>query len=140
MARRRLTDTDCTETLRVSSSSEVAGWTCKECFYFLTLSPGLGRETKEVEGEEEERLRNYFDYQTLMLKRSSRSKFMPNAFVFPGGVLAEADTSEEWLTLLREQGHTDDDLEELVLRDVDRPFLMSKADVSEAVARDIGLR
>ena len=94
----------------------------------------------EGEEEEEERLRNYFDYQTLMLKRSSRSKFMPNAFVFPGGVLAEADTSEEWLTLLREQGHTDDDLEELVLRDVDRPFLMSKADVSEAVARDIGLR
>ena len=54
MARRRLTDTDCTETLRVSSSSEVAGWTCKECFYFLTLSPGLGRETQDVEGEGEE--------------------------------------------------------------------------------------
>ena len=33
----------------------------------------------------------------LLVKRSSKSKFMPNAYVFPGGVVAEADTSGGWL-------------------------------------------
>ena len=89
---------------------------------------------------EEEKLRGYFDYSTLMLKRSSRSKFMPNAFVFPGGVLSASDTSEDWVTLYKALGYNEDDLTELVLKDVDRPLLMSKADVSEGVARDIGLR
>ena len=36
---------------------------------------------------------NTFDYSVLMLKRSSKSKFMPNAYVFPGGVLSSADMS-----------------------------------------------
>ena len=91
-----------------------------------------------------------------MVKRSSKSKFMPNAYVFPGGVVAEADTSGGWLEVralaavvvsshrvqvFREQGVTRDDLEELVLDPgkVDRPLLM-RAEVNEAVARDIGLR
>ena len=93
-----------------------------------------------------------------MVKRSSKSKFMPNAYVFPGGVVAEADTSGGWLEVralaavvvsqchpllqvFREQGVTRDDLEELVLDPgkVDRPLLMT-AEVNEAVARDIGLR
>lgn len=30
------------------------------------------------------------DFKTLMLTRSSKSKFMPNALVFPGGVVDEA--------------------------------------------------
>ena len=91
-----------------------------------------------------------------MVKRSSKSKFMPNAYVFPGGVVAEADTSGGWLEVralaavvvsshrvqvFREQGVTGVDLEELVLDPgkVDRPLLMT-AEVNEAVARDIGLR
>ena len=40
---------------------------------------------------------DHFDYRVLMVKRSSKSKFMPNAYVFPGGVVAEADTSGGWL-------------------------------------------
>ena len=40
---------------------------------------------------------DHFDYRVLMVKRSSKSKFMPNAYVFPGGVVAEADTSGSWL-------------------------------------------
>ena len=91
-----------------------------------------------------------------MVKRSSKSKFMPNAYVFPGGVVAEADTSGGWLEVralaavvvsshlvqvFREQGVTREDLEELVLDPgkVDRPLLM-RTEVNEAVARDIGLR
>ena len=35
-----------------------------------------------------------FDYRVLMLQRSSRSKFMPNAFVFPGGVVDQGDMAE----------------------------------------------
>ena len=99
---------------------------------------------------------DHFDYRVLMVKRSSKSKFMPNAYVFPGGVVAEADSSGGWLEVestscsscvthrtqvFREQGVTRDDLEELVLdgAKVDRPLLM-RAEVNEAVARDIGLR
>ena len=40
---------------------------------------------------------DHFDYRVLMVKRSSKSKFMPNAYVFPGGVVAEADSSGGWL-------------------------------------------
>ena len=90
--------------------------------------------------ETEDGLRGYFDYQTLMLKRSSRSKFMPNAYVFPGGVLAESDSSDAWLELFHSQGYSEDDLQALVLSHVDRPFLMSKAAVTESVARDLALR
>ena len=80
-----------------------------------------------------------FDYSVLMLKRSSKSKFMPNAYVFPGGVLSPADTSSGWLDLFRDLGYNNDDLEELILKDVDRPLLM-KAEAGEALARDIALR
>lgn len=37
-----------------------------------------------------------FDYDILLLKRSSRSGFMPNAYVFPGGMLDSSDFSSEW--------------------------------------------
>jgi len=59
---------------------------------------------------------SYFDYKVLMLKRSSKSKFMPKDF-----------------------GYNDDDLEELVLKNVDRPMLM-KAEIDESISRDIALR
>lgn len=40
------------------------------------------------------------DYEVLFLQRSSRSGFMPNAHVFPGGLVEAADFSAEWLRLL----------------------------------------
>ena len=82
---------------------------------------------------------NTFDYSVLMLKRSSKSKLMPNAYVFPGGVLSPADTSSGWLDLFRDLGYNKDDLEELVLKGVDRPLLM-KGEANEALVRDIALR
>ncbi|XP_013410454.1 nucleoside diphosphate-linked moiety X motif 19 [Lingula anatina] len=45
-----------------------------------------------------------FDYKLLMLKRSSRSGFMPSANVFPGGVLDPADESSEWVKLFESAG------------------------------------
>nr|CAB3264492.1 nucleoside diphosphate-linked moiety X motif 19, mitochondrial-like [Phallusia mammillata] len=37
------------------------------------------------------------DYDVLMLKRSSNSSFYPNNYVFPGGRIDKADSSEKWL-------------------------------------------
>ncbi|XP_054470019.1 nucleoside diphosphate-linked moiety X motif 19 [Anoplopoma fimbria] len=42
-----------------------------------------------------------FDYDVLLLKRSSKSGFMPNAYVFPGGMLHSSDFSSEWLDIFK---------------------------------------
>lgn len=44
--------------------------------------------------------RRQFNYEVLMLKRSSRSSAFASAHVFPGGVLDRADYSNDWLALL----------------------------------------
>ena len=41
-----------------------------------------------------------FNYKLLMMKRSSKSKFMANAVVFPGGICDKADFSGIWGQLL----------------------------------------
>ncbi|XP_053557630.1 acyl-coenzyme A diphosphatase NUDT19 [Bombina bombina] len=38
-----------------------------------------------------------FDYEILLLKRSQKSGFMPNAFVFPGGLVEPSDFSNDWI-------------------------------------------
>ncbi|CAH1270451.1 NUDT19 [Branchiostoma lanceolatum] len=40
-----------------------------------------------------------FDYRVLMLQRSGKSGFMPNAKVFPGGLVDDSDFSNEWLDI-----------------------------------------
>ncbi|KAM3625023.1 uncharacterized protein V6R79_005791 [Siganus canaliculatus] len=42
-----------------------------------------------------------FDYDVLLLKRSSKSGFMPNAYVFPGGMADSTDFSSEWLDIFK---------------------------------------
>ncbi|CAB1338757.1 unnamed protein product [Coregonus sp. 'balchen'] len=42
-----------------------------------------------------------FDYNVLLLKRSGTSGFMPNAYVFPGGLVDSSDFSSEWLDLFK---------------------------------------
>jgi len=80
-----------------------------------------------------------FDYQVLMLKRSSKSKFMPNAYVFPGGVSSSADFSSGWLDYFQSHGFHKTDLEQIVLKEgTDRPFLLQGKE--EIVARDIAFR
>ena len=56
-----------------------------------------------------------------------------------GGCTTPSDTCSGWLDLFRDLGYNKDDLEELVLKGVDRPLLM-KAEADEALARDIALR
>lgn len=43
-----------------------------------------------------------FDYDVLMLKRSGKSGFMPNAYVFPGGLVDASDFSSEWLDVFKQ--------------------------------------
>ncbi|XP_053305197.1 acyl-coenzyme A diphosphatase NUDT19 [Spea bombifrons] len=40
-----------------------------------------------------------FDYDVLLLKRSQKSGFVPNAFVFPGGLVDASDFSNDWLKI-----------------------------------------
>lgn len=47
-----------------------------------------------------------FDYDVLMLKRSSKSGFMPNAYVFPGGLIDSSDFSSEWLDIFQQFANT----------------------------------
>ncbi|XP_010794703.1 acyl-coenzyme A diphosphatase NUDT19 [Notothenia coriiceps] len=42
-----------------------------------------------------------FDYDVLLLKRSGKSGFMPNAYVFPGGKVHSSDFSNEWLDIFK---------------------------------------
>ncbi|XP_022257076.1 nucleoside diphosphate-linked moiety X motif 19-like isoform X4 [Limulus polyphemus] len=51
-----------------------------------------------------------YDYRMLMVKRSSLSSFMSNAFVFPGGLVEEADFSSAWWTLFANFGVSKDSL------------------------------
>lgn len=37
------------------------------------------------------------NFDVLLLKRSAKSKFMPNRYVFPGGVASDVDFSADWI-------------------------------------------
>ncbi|GFN99663.1 nucleoside diphosphate-linked moiety x motif 19 [Plakobranchus ocellatus] len=43
-------------------------------------------------------------FEVLMMKRSSKSKFMPNLHVFPGGVADDSDFSSRWLSVFQKLG------------------------------------
>jgi len=83
---------------------------------------------------------NIFDYQVLMLKRSSKSKFMPNAYVFPGGVISKSDLSKDWVDFFHVNGVHASDLELLAVGSDDRPLLMTADSPAEPVKRDIAFR
>ncbi|MEE6500532.1 hypothetical protein FKM82_003819 [Ascaphus truei] len=46
-----------------------------------------------------------FDYEVLLLKRSASSGFMPNAFVFPGGLVDTSDFSNDWVKVFERFKH-----------------------------------
>lgn len=50
-------------------------------------------------------LKPAFDYEVLLLKRSGKSGFMPNAYVFPGGLVDPSDFSAEWLEVFKAFRH-----------------------------------
>ncbi|XP_046336974.1 acyl-coenzyme A diphosphatase NUDT19-like [Haliotis rufescens] len=67
-----------------------------KCRNGITFQPvGSSRRTAELKGD---------NFETLMLKRSSKSTFMPNLYVFPGGVASDADFSKDWLDIFGQAG------------------------------------
>ncbi|XP_061078809.1 acyl-coenzyme A diphosphatase NUDT19-like isoform X1 [Conger conger] len=46
-----------------------------------------------------------FDYEVLLMKRSSKAGFMPNVYVFPGGVVEPSDFSSDWLETFKSFRH-----------------------------------
>ncbi|XP_049575007.1 acyl-coenzyme A diphosphatase NUDT19 [Syngnathus scovelli] len=64
-------------------------------------TPGIARSQSPVKPEGQPRVPHPFDYDVLLLKRSSKSGFMPNAYVFPGGMVDSSDFSSEWLDVFR---------------------------------------
>lgn len=50
------------------------------------------------------------DYRLLMAKRSAKSSYMANAFVFPGGYVELADFSPKWWAVFEAAGITRDEL------------------------------
>ena len=51
--------------------------------------------------EKSSKISNGCDYKVLMVKRSSKSSFMPNALVFPGGVTDDtSDFSNCWTNII----------------------------------------
>ena len=75
-----------------------------------------------------------YDYNLLMMKRSRKSKFMPNAIVFPGGVTEKSDFSQTWKQLLEPVKP----LEPLLLQDVPRPMIIKS--FPGLLEPDIGFR
>lgn len=49
-----------------------------------------------------------FDYKILMVKRSSKNRFMPNTHVFPGGVVETADNDPKWAQICGWKGDATD--------------------------------
>ncbi|KAK3086639.1 hypothetical protein FSP39_021281 [Pinctada imbricata] len=51
--------------------------------------------------------KSLFNYKLLMLKRSRKSTFMPNLYVFPGGTADDADFAADWLDVFKKSCDTD---------------------------------
>ncbi|XP_051918869.1 nucleoside diphosphate-linked moiety X motif 19 [Hippocampus zosterae] len=64
-------------------------------------TPGFACSQSTVKTEGRPRVPHIFDYDVLLLKRSSKSGFMPNAYVFPGGLVDPSDFSSEWLDVFK---------------------------------------
>ncbi|RXG53108.1 Nucleoside diphosphate-linked moiety X motif 19 [Armadillidium vulgare] len=54
------------------------------------------------------------DYNILTLQRSSKSSFMPDAVVFPGGAFEKADHDPKWINLFENNGYPLDELTKLL--------------------------
>lgn len=64
-------------------------------------TPGFAFSQSTVKTEGQPRVPHVFDYDVLLLKRSSKSGFLPNAYVFPGGIVEPSDFSSEWLDVFK---------------------------------------
>ena len=80
------------------------------------------------------------NYQVLMCKRSSKSKFMADAFVFPGGIYDTSDCSKEWINCFNKYGNGKDYKQVILPSDIPRPLLIQNSSVNESLHRDVSFR
>ncbi|RUS70613.1 hypothetical protein EGW08_021626 [Elysia chlorotica] len=57
-----------------------------------------------VRGSDETAYKSGTGFDVLMIKRSGKSKFMPDLHVFPGGVADDSDFSSRWLAVFKRLG------------------------------------
>lgn len=62
----------------------------------------------------------------LVLKRSSKSSFMPNSIVFPGGVAEQSDETKDWINFYKSLGIGDNKFKELSSVQGNRSFIFQK--------------
>lgn len=80
-----------------------------------------------------------FNYDILVMKRSTGSKFMANAIVFPGGVIEKSDSTGNWLDLYAKVGVPDDRLKAL-RSSLNTDFIYQKSSEEEKIERELSLR
>ncbi|XP_045138627.1 nucleoside diphosphate-linked moiety X motif 19-like isoform X2 [Portunus trituberculatus] len=78
------------------------------------------------------------DYKVLFLKRNERSSFMPNSYVFPGGVSEPADFSEEWFDVFKKCGYEPFGLLKDLRTNAPSPMIFSNKTYS--ITPEIGFR
>lgn len=71
-----------------------------------------------------------YNYKLLMLKRSSKTNFMPGTYVFPGGVIEKADGSKNWLNLFEKFGFKSHTFEKLNPKET-RPPIFNNNDPNQ---------
>lgn len=57
------------------------------------------------------------------MKRSKQTSFMPNSFVFPGGVIEKTDDSSDWIQLYKQLAVASDKFKDITSVKGPRPFL-----------------
>jgi nucleoside diphosphate-linked moiety X motif protein 19 len=84
----------------------------------------------------------HFNYEVLMLKRSTKSKFMPSLHVFPGGMASDADFSDEWLDVFGRSRAAVDNLATLAKRGGCGPPMFSRTrdNIHSSIPSEIAFR
>lgn len=64
-----------------------------------------------------------YNYKVLCLQRSSKSGFLPNTYVFPGGNISKSDSNIHWLQIFENFGFSLDSLKQLYPKENIPPIL-----------------
>lgn len=80
-----------------------------------------------------------YDYKLLSLKRHKDSSFMPEHYVFPGGVIEQSDADLKWNNLYLKFGFDNNSFKSLLPNTNTRPHVFNKLRNNE-LSREISLR
>ncbi|KAF7991710.1 hypothetical protein HCN44_010511 [Aphidius gifuensis] len=80
-----------------------------------------------------------YDYKLLSLKRHKNSSFMPEHYVFPGGVIEQSDADLKWSSLYSKFGFDSNSFTSLLPKTNTRPYIFNKSRSNE-LPREISLR